>query len=305
MALFKIKNLTAEKLPVSTIALERNLQAIFEKNLKGILNITFLAHEYSTSSGGRIDTLGIDGDGSPCIIEYKKTQSNNVINQGLSYLRWLLDHKADFQILCQKKGITVEIDWNSPRVICIAENYNMFDLDTVKLLDLNIKIELFRYCVYGDGILHIERENYEKNKRVSKPKKQKKIPEKREQIQQLKEYSIDDHLHKASKTIVRLFEAFREKVLSLDKNVSEEPKQKYIAYKMATNFVDVNIQKNAIKLYLNVKSGQLKDPHNLARDLTKPLVGHWGNGDYDLKIKQESDIEDVLVLIKQSYNLNK
>ena len=51
----------------------------------------------------RIDSLGIDKNGSPCIIEFKKNQNDNVINQGLSYLRWLLDHKADFEILCQNK----------------------------------------------------------------------------------------------------------------------------------------------------------------------------------------------------------
>ena len=130
MALFKIKNAAVKKLVARDLDLERNLQVIFEANLEEILNIIFLAHEYSTSFGGRIDTLGIDKNGSPCIIEYKKNQNDNVINQGLSYLRWLLDHKADFEILCQNKKIDIEIDWDSPRVICIAESYNKFDLDT-------------------------------------------------------------------------------------------------------------------------------------------------------------------------------
>jgi len=103
MALFKINNSVVKKLVARDLDLERNLQVIFEANLEEILNIIFLAHEYSTSFGGRIDTLGIDKNGSPCIIEYKKNQNENVINQGLSYLRWLLDHKADFEILCQNK----------------------------------------------------------------------------------------------------------------------------------------------------------------------------------------------------------
>jgi len=101
MALFKINGQAVKKLTAKELDLERNLQEIFEANLEEILNIVFLAHEYSTSFGGRIDTLGIDKNGSPCIIEYKKNQNDNVINQGLSYLRWLLDHKADFEI-CAK-----------------------------------------------------------------------------------------------------------------------------------------------------------------------------------------------------------
>lgn len=87
MALFKIQNQTVKKLITRDLGLEKNLQALFEDNLEKILNITFLAHEYSTSFGGRIDTLGIDRNGFPCIIEYKKNQNDNVINQGLSYLR--------------------------------------------------------------------------------------------------------------------------------------------------------------------------------------------------------------------------
>ena len=136
MALFKINNSTVKKLVARDLDLERNLQGIFESNLEEILNIVFLAHEYSTSFGGRIDTLGIDKNGSPCIIEYKKNQNDNVINQGLSYLRWLLDHKADFDILCQDKKAGIEIDWDSPRVICIAESYNKFDLDTADILPI-------------------------------------------------------------------------------------------------------------------------------------------------------------------------
>jgi len=87
MALFKIKGSEVEKIKAKDLDLEKNLQKLFEENLEVLLNITFLSHEYSTSFGGRIDTLGIDKNGSPCIIEYKKNQNDNVINQGLSYLR--------------------------------------------------------------------------------------------------------------------------------------------------------------------------------------------------------------------------
>ena len=141
----KIKGSVVEKIKAKDLDLEKNLQSLFEQNLEELLNIYFLAHEYSTSFGGRIDTLGIDKNGSPCIIEYKKNQNDNVINQGLSYLRWLLDHKADFEILCQGKKFEIDIDWDSPRVICIAESYSKFDLDTADILPINV--ELLRYRV--------------------------------------------------------------------------------------------------------------------------------------------------------------
>src|SRR4030042_5874806 len=128
MPLFKLRTLKCEKLETDRSGKEKVIQKVFEENLSTILNVDFLKTEHVTSSG-RIDTLGIDKNGSPVIIEYKRNQNDNVINQGLSYLRWLLDHKADFEILCRNKKIDTEIDWDSPRVICIAASYNKFDID--------------------------------------------------------------------------------------------------------------------------------------------------------------------------------
>lgn len=304
MALFKIHNSAVKKLVARDLDLERNLQELFEVNLEEILNIVFLAHEYSTSFGGRIDTLGIDKNGSPCIIEYKKNQNDNVINQGLSYLRWLLDHKADFEILCQNKKIDIEIDWDSPRVICIAESYNKFDLDTADILPINV--ELLRYRIYDEDILYLEPENYQKV-RISTSgivKKSKQGKEKTERLQ--KSYSVDDHLAGIDKQTVVLFQTLREKILTLDENIIEEAKAKYIAYKTSTNFTDIVVKQYGLKIFLNVKSGQLNDPQNFARDLAKPKpIGHWGNGDYEVKLEKESELEAIFGLIKQSYDLNK
>lgn len=304
MALFKIGNSKVKKLIAQDLDLERNLQELFEANLEEILNIIFLAHEYSTSFGGRIDTLGIDRNGSPCIIEYKKNQNDNVINQGLSYLRWLLDHKADFEILCRKIELDIDIDWDSPRVICIAESYNKFDLDTADILPINV--ELLRYRIYDENILYVEPENYQKV-RISTSaiiRKSKQGKEKTVRLQ--KTYTIDDHLSGFNKEAVDLFQSLREKILALDENIIEEAKAKYIAYKTSTNFTDVHLQQSGVKIYLNVKSGQLNDSQGLARDLTKPKkIGHWGNGDYEVKLEKESNLDGVFELIKQSYNLNK
>lgn len=326
MALFRINGQTVKKIITKDLDLEKNLQALFEDNLEEILNIIFLAHEYSTSFGGRIDTLGIDKNGSPCIIEYKKTQNDNVINQGLSYLRWLLDHKAEFEKLTLREVGTVstspsspeplsgkiihslEIDWSSPRVICIAESYNRFDLDTADILPINI--ELFKYRIYDENILYIEPENNQKVRITTSGivKKANQVKERQNVLQ--KKYSIEDHLKKSNEKMKSLFLKLREKILSIDEEIKEEPKKLYIAYKLATNFVDVSTMYGAshqfIKLWLNIKSGQLNDPLHLARDLTKPKpIGHWGNGDYEVKLENEDELDAVSELIKQSYDLNK
>lgn len=305
MALFKIEGARVRKLLTKELDLEKHLQEIFEKNLEEILNITFLKHEHTTGFGGRIDSLGIDKNGAPCIIEYKKGQNDNVINQGLSYLRWLLDHKADFEKICLEKKSKCEIDWDSPRVICVAESYNKFDIDTADLLPINI--ELFKYRIYEDNILYLEPENYQKV-RVSTSGIVKKSKKERQNQQALqKNYTIDYHLQKSDEKIRNLFLKLREKITSLDENIREEPKKLYVAYKMATNFADVILlyNKKDIRITLNVKSGYLNDPKKLAVDFTKPKRGHWGNGDYEVRITNENDLLAIMPLIKQSYDLNK
>ena len=219
---FSINKRTVIKIPPLKVGREKDIQLLFQDNLNEILNIQFLASEYSTSFGGRIDTLGIDNNGSPVILEYKKNQNENVINQGLSYLRWLLDHKADFEVLLQKRRITIKIDWNSPRVICIAESYNKFDLDTAELLPFNI--ELLKYRIYERDLLLVEPETQQKM-RIATPtsftKKEKGA------FHQKVKYTIGDHLKNASPDVRRLFEALKERIMSIDESIIEEPKALY------------------------------------------------------------------------------
>lgn len=304
MALFKIKNSNVAKLSILDLEKEKNIQILFEQNLLTILNVDFLATEYSTSFGGRIDTLGIDKNGSPVIIEYKRNQNDNVINQGLSYLRWLLDHKADFEILCRNSKIDIEIDWNSPRVICVAESYNKFDLDTVEILP--IKIELLRYRIYEDDILLVESESQKAVKISTTKIFEKGKKDKETEVKLQKDYSIDGHLQVASNEIKSLFMQLKEMIISLDDAITEEAKAKYIAYKLTTNFVDIVIKKDFIKAFLNVPSGKLNDTYNIARDMENPKkIGHWGNGDYEVIIKNKEELLKLFELIKQSYNYNK
>jgi predicted transport protein len=304
MSLFKIQTEKLKKIE-ATEHLEKKVQTLVENNLLDVLDIHFLYTEFPTTWGGRVDTLGIDKMGSPVIIEYKRGSDESVINQALSYLKWLLDHKAEFEKLVQQNEVVskIEVDWDSPRVICIAESYNKFDLDTVDLLPINI--ELLKYRFYSDDLFYIEPENYQKVRTamsgiVKKANNQK---EKGEVLQ--KNYTLEDHISKAGDKTKSLFLQLRERILALDKNIIEETKAKYVAYKTATNFVDVVILGDSLKIFLNIKSGSLKDPDNLARDMEKPRhIGHWGNGDYEIKFDHEVNLEKVFNLIEQSYHYN-
>ena len=82
--LFRTDTEAVTELRGSAVALEKSLQTLIERNMEAFLGVRFLASEFITTNGGRMDSLGIDENGSPVIIEYKRASNENVINQGLS-----------------------------------------------------------------------------------------------------------------------------------------------------------------------------------------------------------------------------
>ena len=98
LKLFRLSASSVVPLSGGAVALEKSLQDIFEKNLEALLGVRFLASEFVTD-GGRMDSLGIDENGTPVIVEYKRSTNENVINQGLFYLNSLMGHRKDFEWL--------------------------------------------------------------------------------------------------------------------------------------------------------------------------------------------------------------
>ena len=127
MPLFDLNQSPVRKVRLKRVKNEREIHRLIADNLDVLLGVKFLASEYEFSDG-RIDTLGIDENNSPVIVEYKKAKSSEVILQALFYKNWLLDHKADFELLCRNKlKESVKIYWSNPRVIVIAQEFNKWD----------------------------------------------------------------------------------------------------------------------------------------------------------------------------------
>ncbi|MFF4173792.1 hypothetical protein [Streptomyces sp. NPDC001744] len=101
LRLFRVDGGSAEEVVGSEVELERHLQTLIEQNMDTMLGTRFLASEYSTGPvpGGRIGSLGLDEDGSPVVVEYKRSRRENVINQALFYSARLRDHKVEFEAL--------------------------------------------------------------------------------------------------------------------------------------------------------------------------------------------------------------
>lgn len=111
------------------------------------------------------------------------------------------------------------------------------------------------------------------------------------------EYTLDSYdINAFTRT---LFTMLDRRICNLSPDVKREFKKLYIAYKMDTNFVDLVVQKQRLRLSLNMKFSEIHDPKGLCRDITG--LGRWGNGDVEVFFAHTSDMDDVMELIEQSY----
>jgi len=121
----------------------------------------------------------------------------------------------------------------------------------------------------------------------------------RKKEETLTEYSLDSYefLKEGSKTRT-LFEKLRKEILYLDSEITQEYLKQYIAYKLETNIVDVVPQKDKLKLFINIKYNELNDPKKLCRDVSQ--TGHWGNGDVEVILESEEEIDYIISLVRQA-----
>jgi len=287
MSLFKITNSTAKQLKLFTFKSEKELQNLIEKNLEEIFGIKFIETEFyiGQKHSGRIDTLGIDENYAPVIIEYKWSESENIINQGLFYLDWLVDHKGDFELAVEKKlGKKMKIDWSQPRLVLIASSFNRYDKFAINRMSENI--ELWSYTLYEDGIINFEIEGSskvedKKGKRITKVK--------------YADIDLDYHLNKTSKELKEKFQELREKILELSDSTESYNQKTGITYKTTKSFVRFEFTKSNIHILL--RESKYKDPKKIVEDIASYEWGYKGR----VKININSDIDYIFSLIKQSY----
>lgn len=280
--------------------IEKSLQTLIESNLDAYLGVRFLASEYRTGAnhGGIMDTLGIDENGSPVIIEYKRSLNENVINQGLFYLDWLMDHKADFELLVLRKLGREEserIDWLNPRLLCIAGDFTKYDEHAVKQMNRNI--ELLRYRKFGENLLLLELVNVAEAKPDPAAENTAKAPRKKK----IEYKTITDHLETASPELLDMYYSVRDYALNLGEDVQEKTLKYYIAFKRIKNFtcVEIYTQSNKLQLYLKINPDEIDLEEGFTRDVRN--IGHFGTGDLEVTIRNQNDLQKAEPLILRSY----
>lgn len=302
MALYKIDK-KLEYIKEKPFKLEKEIQELTEQNLKLIFGLDFVKSEFALHNF-RIDTLAFDYESNSfVIIEYKRDKNFSVIDQGYAYLSLMLNNKADFILeYNEKQGNQLkrtDVDWTQSRVMFVSPGFTNYQREAINFKDLPIELwEVKRFendtvsfdQVQKAGALESINTISKANKTIAAVGTE------------IVVYTEEEHLANASDEIVELYQKLKSAISNLD-NFDIKPKKKYIAFVSGKNIVDIHPQKKALKLWINLAKGELDDSKNLTRDVS--ATGHWGNGDYELQIDSDEDLEYILSLIKQSIKKNK
>ena len=280
---------------------EKELQSYVEEHLQKILGYKFIETEF-TEGNVRIDTVSNDEEIKSFKIKKKKNVKNHsLVDQGYTYLKLLLERKADFVLKFNEKNNSnlklSDIDWSQSRIIFVSPIYTSYQLNATDFK--NVPVDLIKVTRYEEEIVDIEFIKKTSNVKVEDVEIE---SEQQDVNKEIKVYTEDDHLNKVSLSTKKLYEILKERILELD-DIDVEVKKVYIAFKGRRNIVDVEFTQNKLRLDINMKKGTLNDPLGITRDITS--IGHWGNGDYRVEISNEDDIDNVMPLIKQSLKVNK
>ncbi len=277
-----------KQIKVKSLKLEKYIQDIVEKNLEELFGVRFLDSEYIIDNG-RVDTLGLDENNCPVIIEYKLDSNSNVINQGLFYLDWFMEHKAEFDVLCRKKlGKEIDIDWNNPRLLCIAKDFSEYDDNAIKQINRNI--ELIRYTLFENDFLMIQLASAVSEKPRNSTATNDRYSHDR----------IGHRLKTANKNIVKYIEELDEYILNLGNDVQKKELKNYWAYRTIKNFACIVINRKKLGVYLSIDYENIKNPNSNVENVKDK--GHWGTGNTVAFVSNDDELEYTKDLIRRVYN---
>jgi predicted transport protein len=300
LKLFRTTSEGVAEIAGGAMALEKSLQTLFEANLEALLGVRFLASEFVTNAGGRMDTLGIDENNAPVVIEYKRASNENVINQGLFYLDWLMGHRKDFEWLVMErlgKEVAQKVDWPGSRLVCVAGDFQKWDEHAVK--QMNRTIDLVRYRRYGDDLLLLEQLTATTAKpAITAPALTTVAPpngtgKKYKTVSQL--------IAEAPPALLDLYHAVADHLQAAGDDVQVKPTDFYIAFRRIKNFgcVELRNQIGKLLVFVRVNPDNVVLEPGFTRDVRD--IGHFGTGDLEITIQSIADLEKAKPLFDAAY----
>ena len=303
MPLYKLAHKRLDLVKENPFKDQRDIQELVEANLVSLFSLQLVRSEFALS-GLRVDTLAFDKDARAfVIIEFKRGSNYSVVDQGMSHLGLMPNNKADFILeyneRCNGSLKRDNVDWSQTKVIFISPSFTTFQLEAINFKDL--PIELWEVRRYGNNTVRLDQ-----HKPASAVASIKTVSKKSDVVEaisrEVRTYTEEGHLRTAEHNISDLYARFKELVLSISPELTIKPMKQYIAFRAKTNISDVVVLKKSLKIFINLPKGKLDDPKQLARDVSN--LGHWGNGDYQITISADDELEYIVSLVRQSYKSN-
>ncbi|ALC27035.1 MULTISPECIES: endonuclease NucS domain-containing protein [Streptomyces] len=273
-------------------AVEADVQSLIEAHMETMLGVRLLESEYVIDcvDGGRIDSLGIDENGAPVIVEYKRGTDAGVINQGLYYLSWLTRHRSAFGGLVRDKlGVSTaaQVLWSAPRLICVAGDFSRYDAHAVR--EHRRSIDLVRYRYYGSDQIGLETVVSATGKSGAVNRRSRHTP-----------LDAPQALQRQTGAMEELAVAVDEALRGLGGGVTRVQRKQYAAYQRLRNFACViPPQQTKLLVYLKADPKSVDLRPGFTRDVTG--LGHHGTGDLEVQLRTERDLERAQDLFRLSY----
>ena len=299
MPLFSSNQSKLEKIKESAFKNESEIQKITEANLLEIFGLELVKREISFDDL-RADTLAFNEESKAfVIIEYKIGTNYSVIDQGYAYLASILNKKEacvlEYNNVNNKQLKANDIDWSQSRVFFISPEFTKYQSKAIGFRDL--PFELWKISKFDNGLISFIRlESAISGESIAKFSPSNETV--KEVSKEIKVYTEQDHLDGMPESIAKTYQKLKERIFSLDEGTQIRPRRLYIAFLAKSIFASVWLQKASLKLFLNLEKGQLNDPKKVARDMSN--TGHWANGDYEITIKPQDDLDYIISLVKQS-----
>lgn len=299
MALFQLENKRVKPIYEKTFKKEKDVQQLVENNLTELMNLDFVKTEFAIGKF-RLDTLAYNSEtASFVIIEYKKTKNESLVDQGYTYLNIMLEQKAAFVLAFNEvfpyeiKAIK-DIDWSQSRVVFISPVFSSYQKGAAS--NPQLPIDLIQVKSFEKNL--IEMEEITKTNYIADHKKEN-LESVNKLNKEIKVYTEEDLISKGNEESQALYHSIKQAILDWDPNIQVKANKHYVSFKRKTNFCDIAIQKKQVKIWLNAKMGDLDDSQNIFRDVTN--IGHYGNGDYEVSIQYDTNVEYILSVIKQAW----
>ncbi|MEW1687392.1 MULTISPECIES: DUF5655 domain-containing protein [unclassified Streptomyces] len=269
---------------------EADVQSLIEAHMETMLGVRFLASEYVIDcvDGGRIDSLGIDENGAPVIVEYKRGTDAGVINQGLYYMAWLTAHRSAFDALVRDRLgalAAAQVLWSAPRLICVAGDFTRYDAHAVR--EHQRSIDLVRYRYFGNEHIGLETVASVAGKSHAGMRVRRRA-------------AVLEAPRKRTGAMAELADATDEVLCGLGDGVTRVQRKQYAAYQRLRNFACViPPQQTKVLVYLKADPKGTDLVPGFTRDVTG--LGHHGTGDLEVQLRTERDLERAKDLFRLSY----